>query len=231
MRYLDTLLFPLILLSAFLMVLESLPELQEHVVFFVVIDMLVWLAFLAEYAMRIARAGSRRAYLLSFYGIVDLLAILPWFIFIAFSILNALQLPWVEFGVLDLGFLNLFRILRLLKLLRYTEATQRFQDALQEIGDELLLFFGAAAALTLFFSLLIYEAEYQAQPEHFSSVPATIWWVALSLIAGEHVDVQPVTTIGRLLSLAMLLTGVGIVAVPTALLASALSKKRGDPEE
>ncbi len=177
----------------------------------IIADITLSLLFLVEYIGRILIADNRRAYITSFYGIIDLVALLPILIHAAAS-LRVLRL------------LRVLRILRLLKVTRYTNALDRYQQALKSIAAEAVLFGSVAFVFIFSFALLIYEVEHEAQPDLYRNIFDSIYWAVISLTSVGYGDVYPVTTAGRMLTLAMVLTGMGIVAVPTALLASALSR-------
>ena len=174
-------------------------------------DVTLSLVFVAEYLLRVATAENKRGYITSFYGIIDLVAILPILVHAAASV-RVLRL------------LRVLRVLRLLKLKRYNDALDRYLQALKLIAAEAVLFTGVAFIFIISFAFVIYEVEHEAQPEKYRNIFDSIWWAVISLTTVGFGDLYPVTTAGRLLTLAMVLTGMGIVAVPTALLASALSR-------
>ena len=174
-------------------------------------DVTLSLVFVAEYLFRVATAENKRGYITSFYGIIDLVAILPILVHAAASV-RVLRL------------LRVLRVLRLLKLKRYNDALDRYRQALKLIAAEAVLFTGVAFIFIISFAFVIYEIEHEAQPEKYRNIFDSIWWAVISLTSVGFGDLYPVTTAGRLLTLAMVLTGMGIVAVPTALLASALSR-------
>ena len=180
-------------------------------------DVALTLIFLAEYIYRVTTAESKRGYVTSFYGIIDLVALLPILIHAAAS-LRVLRL------------LRVLRILRLLKVTRYTQALERYRQALKLIAAEATLFAGVASVFVIGFAFLIYEVEHAAQPELYRNIFDAIWWAVISLTTVGYGDVYPITAVGRMLTLAMVLTGMGIVAVPTALLASALSRAHNEDE-
>ncbi len=177
----------------------------------VVADVTLSLVFVAEYLFRVATAENKRGYITSFYGIIDLVAILPILVHAAASV-RVLRL------------LRVLRVLRLLKLKRYNDALDRYRQALKLIAAEAVLFTGVAFIFIISFAFMIYEVEHEAQPEKYRNIFDSIWWAVISLTTVGFGDLYPVTTAGRLLTLAMVLTGMGIVAVPTALLTSALSR-------
>ena len=207
-----------VLASIAIMALETfaLPARLLEALF--VADVMLSLLFVAEYLFRVATAKDKRAYVTSFYGLIDLVAILPILIHAAGSA-RVIRL------------LRVLRILRLLKLKRLNNALDNYRAALNLIAAEATLFTGVAFIFILGFAFIIYEVEHEAQPAAYRNIFDAVWWAIISLTSVGYGDVYPVTIAGRMLTLAMVLTGMGIVAVPTALLASALSRVHGaEPE-
>ncbi len=197
--------------SIAIMALEtfSLPENWKHALF--VADIILSIIFVVEYILRILTAENKRAYVTSFYGIIDLVAIFPILIHAASSV-RVVRL------------LRVLRIIRLLKIKRYSDAMDRYRQALKLIAAEATLFTGVAFVFIIGFAFLIYEFEHEMQPDKYSNLFDAVWWAVISLTSVGYGDVYPLTAAGRMLTLAMVLTGMGIVAVPTALLASALNQ-------
>ena len=177
-------------------------------------EMVILAVFTFEYALRIWVSENRWGYVFSFFGIVDLIAILP--------------VLWFVKGT-DLVFVRSFRLLRLLLIIRAvrsSEAVARLKQALKEIRDELILY-GTASVIILFTAAAgIHHFEHAAQPEAFKSVFHSLWWAITTLASVEYGDVYPITTGGKIFTFFVAVTGLGVVAVPTALLASALTKTK-----
>lgn len=171
--------------------------------------------FTAEYLMRISLSRPRRAFAFSFMGLVDLLAILP------FYLTTGLNLTSVRS-------IRLLRLFRLLKLARYSRAMTRYHRALVGIKEELVLF-GTSSIILLFLTAVgIYYCEKEAQPDAFDSIPDSLWWAVCTLTTVGYGDVYPVTPLGRMFTILVLVIGLGIVAVPAGLFASALSRATAD---
>jgi len=120
------------------------------------------------------------------------------------------------------------RLLRLFKLVRYTQATHRFRRAFDIARDDLVLF-GVIALIVLYLSAIgIYHFEHDAQPDKFSSVFDSLWWAVVTLTTVGYGDVFPITPGGRLFTFIVLVMGLGVIAVPSGLLASALSRVRAE---
>lgn len=211
---LDYLIQLLIILSLISFALETLPNLSEkwsaRLRLFETTTIII---FTIEYFLRIFLSKPKFKYALSFFGFIDLVAILPFYI---------------STGI-DLRSLRAFRLLRLFrlfKLTRYSQAMQRFHRAFIIAREELILF-GAVALIMLYLSSAgIYYFENEAQPETFASIFHCMWWSLASLTTVGYGDVYPITLGGRIFTFFVLMVGLGIVAVPTGLFASALSKAR-----
>ena len=204
-----------VLASIAVMALETFELPADMMKALFALDVALSLLFVAEYILRIALADDKRAYVTSFFGIIDLIALFP-ILAPAASSIRVVRL------------LRVLRIIRLLKIKRYSSALERYRLALKLIAAEAALFSGVAFVFILGFAFLIYEFEHEAQPDVYSNIFDSLWWAVISLTSVGYGDVYPVTAAGRMLTLAMVLTGMGIVAVPTALLASALSRVHGD---
>lgn len=139
--------------------------------------------FSIEYLLRIYVADSKREYIFSFYGIIDLIAILPFYLsfFIDLRALRAFRI---------------FRIFRALKLVRYNKAMGRFGVATKIVKEEMVLFFICTLILIFLVSAGIYYFENEAQPDVFKSVPHSLWWAIVTLTTVGYVDVYPITTGG-----------------------------------
>lgn len=211
-RKFDLLMVAMVIISVVLMILETMPELASLQRTFLGLEIAFVVIFVVEYVIRVIVSRPRRAYIFSFYGIVDLLAILP-----------VLLLPAAS-GVRVVRLLRVFRLMRLFKLSRYTGAIRLFQVALSDIKEELVLFLVFTVMVVLALAFGIYHFENPVQPEYFRSVPASLWWAIVSLTSVGYGDAFPITTGGKIFTSFMLLVGMGVVSVPSALLAAALSK-------
>lgn len=174
--------------------------------------------FSLEYLLRIYVAKKPWEYITSFYGVIDLLAILPFYLRLS----------------VDLKFLRVFRVFRIfraLKLVRYNRALRRFHIATQIVKEELLLFLMATGIILFIAATGIYHFEGEAQPEQFGSIFHSLWWAVITLTTVGYGDVYPITLGGRIFTFLVLLVGLGVISVPAGLVSSALSKARVIEEE
>lgn len=171
--------------------------------------------FTVEYVLRVLVADRKLKYIFSFYGVIDLLAILPFYMAIGMDLRSVRAF-------------RLLRMLRILKLIRYSTAARRFHRAFVIAKDELILFFFVTLILLLLSAVGIYYFESTTQPEQFKSVFHSLWWAVVTLTTVGYGDIYPVTVGGRIFTFFVLMVGLGIVAVPTGLVASALSQARSE---
>lgn len=206
----------LIIVSLVLFSIGTLPDLSEltnNILYKIEIGIVV--VFTVEYLLRVYTAKNKLKFIFSFFGIVDLFAILPFYLSTG----------------LDLRSLRIFRLLRLitiLKLFRYSKAIRRFHRALIIAKEELILFSCVAIILLYLSAVGIYYFEHSAQPEQFKSVFHSLWWAVVTLTTVGYGDIYPITAGGRVFTFGVLMVGLGIVAVPTGLISSALSQARNE---
>lgn len=204
----------LIAISLISISLETLPDLERNTYLFLAkIENIIAVIFTIEYLLRIILTEKKTSYLFSFYGIIDLLAVLPFYISgsVSFQTLRVLR------------FLRLFRIL---KLTRYTEAISRIWKAIFIAKEELVLFSIVTLMLLYLSAVGIYHFEHAAQPENYKSLFDCLWWAVATLTTVGYGDIYPITIGGRLFTFLILMLGLGVVAVPTGVIASALAAVR-----
>jgi voltage-gated potassium channel len=210
-RAFDLFIQSLILLSIASFTVETLPGLSEQQLRILrLINIGTVSIFTLEYLLRIVVSRSRRKFVFSFYGLVDLVAILP------FYIASGIDLR-------SLRIFRLFRLLRILKVLRFNAAIMRFKIAFRSIKNELAVFASATGFMLYVAAVGIYYFENQAQPEQFKSVFHALWWAVTTLTTVGYGDAYPVTVGGRIFTFVVLMIGLGVVAIPTGLISSALS--------
>ncbi|MFC6672071.1 ion transporter [Marinobacterium aestuariivivens] len=208
----------IILFSALCFSLETLSDLDDAAnTFLHYSEIVVVILFTIEYIIRVTLSKNRLRFIFSFYGLIDLISILPFYL--AFSVdLRTLRL------------VRLLRLARLLKLARYNTAIQRFSSALYLAKEELIIFTLASFMVLYFAAVGIYHFEHAAQPDIFRSLFDCLWWSVATLTTVGYGDIYPVTTGGRFFTFVVLMVGLGLVAVPTGIVASALSAVRRQQE-
>ena len=174
--------------------LETVPSLQDYASTFKTIDTAVTAIFVVELIVRLIVTERPFNYLISFYGVIDVVAVLPALV-----------------GV-DTKSLRALRLLRLFKLFKN-----------KEIKRDLIIFSFIAFIFIFFSAVGIYHFEQEAQPDKFSSIPAAFYWAIVSLTTVGYGDSYPITAGGKTFAGIVVIIGIGIVAIPTGLIASALT--------
>ena len=218
-KYFDYVIQSFILLSLVTFSLETVPSLySEYTYQFELIEKIIVIVFSFEYLLRVYVAKNPFKYIFSFYGIIDLLSTLPFYLRLTF----------------DLRFIRIFRVFRIfraLKLIKYNKALQRFSIAFKLVKEELMLFFIVTVILIYISGSGMYFFENEVQPETFKTVFHSFWWAVVTLTTVGYGDVIPITVGGRILTFFILMLGIGIVTVPAGIFSSSLSKARELTEE
>jgi voltage-gated potassium channel Kch len=230
-RYLDNFIIFWILVSIASTVLESVASISAVMGReLAVLDAIAFTIFFVEYGARWYAAAENPAYqghrlprwshVRSPQAIIDLLAILPF--------LLERFLPWP----MDLRFLRVFRLLRLLKLTRYASGTGTLIKVVRREGPVILAAVFVMLLLVVLTASMGYLFEHEAQPDKFENIPQTIYWAVITLSSVGYGDISPVTPMGRALTVVLSLLGIGIFAIPAGLLASAFTDQlRMDREQ
>jgi len=202
----------LIIFYAVCFTLETVPSLAKYESAFEWVDRILLWIFVGELGLRLLVVAKPGEYLISFYGLVDVVSIVP---------------AMIGF---DSRAIRLLRLIRLLKMARNkasVDALRRLKTALSSIKSELFVF-GILAAITLYFAAIgIYFFENEGQPEKFSSIPACFWWAIITLTTVGYGDAVPITVGGKMFAGLVMIVGIGVVAIPTGLVTSALAGEFG----
>nr|VFJ56545.1 MAG: voltage-gated potassium channel [Candidatus Kentron sp. FW]VFJ59709.1 MAG: voltage-gated potassium channel [Candidatus Kentron sp. FW] len=210
----------IIILSIISFSVETIPELPPSVIRgLAFLEIIIVMTFTTEYLLRILVAEKKLRFIFSFFGIVDLLAILPFY------------LTMMGVDLRPIRALRLLQMVRILKLARYSESIQRIHVAFRLIKEDLVLFFFVAIIVLYLSAVGIYYFERLAQPEIFQSVFHSLWWALSTLTTVGYGDAYPITVGGKIFTFFVLVIGLGIVAVPSGLVASALTKARETDRE
>jgi voltage-gated potassium channel len=227
----DGFILALILLSVGAVILRTMQTLPESYSSFLAgFQFFATGVFTVEYLLRVYSCTAGKSYshpvwgrirfILSPMAIVDLMAVLPF-------ILAALVAPGANMAEAAL----MLRMLRLLKLFRYSHSLIVFARVLRQKANQLIAAFFVTGVLLVFSSSLVYFAERGAQPEAFPSIPATMWWGIVTLTTVGYGDVSPVTPLGQLFGAITAVVGIGIVALPSGILASGFIEEFAEEEQ
>ncbi|MBZ5857523.1 ion transporter [Flavihumibacter profundi] len=220
-RNFDLALLFLILVSLVLVMLQSIESVHEH--YGPQLNFLEWtitIVFTIEYILRLLTVKSPLKFMVSFYGIVDLLAILPTYL--------GLFLPGSHF-LIAIRALRLIRIFRILKLSQFVREGAAITLALKASARRIFIFLCFVVLLSIILGALIYVVE-SGSNESFSSIPQSIYWAIVTITTVGYGDISPVTPIGKLIASCIMLLGYAILAVPTGIVTIEMSKSAAKEE-
>ena len=210
----------LIILNVLAMAIETMNNLDDRIIHALrIFEICSIIVFSIEYIARIyvadlsfpasSKGRSRLKFIFSGYGLVDLLAILPFY------------LPFLI--TIDLRFLRVLRLIRffsVLKLSRYNSSLKLIKDVFREKRGELSMTFFIAFIFLLLSGFVMYIAENPAQPEQFTNVFAAFWWAVATLTTVGYGDLIPITTLGKIISSFVAIIGIGLIALPTGIISA-----------
>jgi voltage-gated potassium channel len=213
----DVILLFSIAISVIVVLLESVRSLEaQYGPIFLAIEWFFTILFTVEYVLRLISVRRPLAYVLSFYGVVDLLAILPTYL--------SLLLPGGQL-LLVIRVLRLLRVFRVLKLGEYLNEADLLVRALVASRYKISVFLLSVMVLTIIIGSMIYVIE--GEENGFTSIPTSIYWAIVTLTTVGYGDISPQTPIGRALAAGVMLVGYGIIAVPTGIVTVELARAAG----
>lgn len=216
----DGLIMLLIAISIVSIVLESFESIAaQYKPVLSALETLCVAVFSIEYLLRIWTADElfpdsrhpRLKYIFSMMAIIDLMAILPFY------------LPFITADLRFLRMMRLFRLMRLLrvfKLGRYVDALNTVSGVIKSTMSQLVISLVICFFLMLFSSIVMYTVENPVQPEQFPNIIASLWWAICTLTTVGYGDVYPITAAGRFFAAIISLVGIGIIAIPTGIIAA-----------
>ncbi|MFA9389748.1 MAG: ion transporter [Prolixibacteraceae bacterium] len=210
----DVLLFWAIGLSVLVVTLESVPSLnQKYAVYFHIGEWIFTGLFTVEYLLRIYSVKNPLKYIFSFYGLVDLLSILPSFLGLYFFTSHSLRMIRV---------LRLLRVFRVLKLMSFTKQAQQLRLALEASRQKIIVFLLMVVVLVVILGTLMYMIE--SPEDGFTSIPRSIYWAIVTLTTVGYGDITPQSVLGQSLASLIMITGYAIIAVPTGIVTAEMMK-------
>jgi len=223
-RAIEWLLIILIFLNIIAILLESVKDVDAvYHSFFKSLDDFSVTVFTIEYFLRVwisvenPKYGHNRwAYVFSGMAIIDLLSILPFYI--------DLFVPAMTLDLRELRIIRLFRLLRMLKIARYLKALTIMQAVFRERKEQIYVSVMFILFLLVIVSTLMYHVENEAQPESFSSIPATMWWGIETLTTVGYGDMIPITPLGKVFGGMISILGIGLFALPAGIFSSGLTE-------
>ncbi len=211
----DVALLITILLSVLIVLLESVQSLHDK--YFVYLQATEWfftILFSIEYILRIISLKKPIRYVYSFFGIIDLLSILPTFIGLFIAGTHSLMVVRA---------LRLLRVFRIFKLVKFVGEAHRLALALRASKHKIAVFIGFVIALTVIMGTIMYLVE--GEENGFTSIPRSMYWAIVTLTTVGYGDIAPQTAIGQSIAAFIMIMGYGVLAVPTGIVTSELSSQ------
>jgi voltage-gated potassium channel len=215
-RRFDLALVAIILLSILTVVLDSVPDIgRRYAVQMSVLEWTFTIFFTLEYIARLVCVQRPMRYARSFYGVIDLVSVLPTWI--------SLLVPGSQV-FLDVRILRLLRIFRILKLTRYVDEYTRLGEALVASKRKIMVFLSVVLMLILILGTVMYVVE---GPESgFTSIPMAMYWATVTITTVGYGDITPHTHLGKAIASFMMLLGWGILAVPTGIVSAEMTSQK-----
>ena len=211
----DVWLLVFILLSCLGVILESVPSIDkaygDHLYF---LEWFFTIVFTIEYGLRIYSAKKRWKYIFSWWGIIDLLAIIPTYLSIIYAPIVVL---------LDIRILRLIRVFRVFKLKKYVTGGNMMMIALSKSRPKILAFVLFILLIAVVLGSLMYVIE--GQKNGFNTLPDSIYWAIVTLTTVGYGDVTPVTIAGKIIATFIMILGYGIIAVPTGIVSAEIANE------
>jgi voltage-gated potassium channel len=216
----DVVLIVFILLSVLLVMVDSVPSIhKEWGQWLTASELFITLIFTVEYVLRLYSARRPLSYALSFFGIVDLLAILPGYI-------SLIALPGFQF-LTTIRILRVLRIFRVLKLVQFMWESNTLWGAIIRSRRKITVFLITVLAVVVIVGSLMYLIE--GNESGFSSIPVSIYWAIVTMTTVGYGDIAPKTPIGQIIASLLMIIGYGIIAVPTGIVTSEMIRPLPPP--
>ena len=217
----DLVLLVLILLSTFIVMMESVKifDAKLHLVF-VILEIIITAFFTVEYVLRVLTIKNKKAYIFSFFGIIDFLAILPFYLSLFFPITKYF---------LILRMLRMLRVFRIFNLLDFMNDGYFIVRALKHSSRKIYIFLLFLVIFCVIVGSLMFMVE--GHREGFESIPQSIYWAVVTVTTVGYGDVSPGTPLGKFLSVLLMLAGYAIIAVPTGIVTAEMRNKRQNLEK
>jgi len=214
-RLFDLILLGVILLSVVLVMLETVQGFdREYHKEVVLLEWIITAFFTIEYLLRVITTRRHVKYIFSFYGIIDLIAVLPMYLSLFVT------------GTSVLAIVRAFRLLRLFKIInhpKFTGQSLHLKDALIASRNKIVVFIYFVLISTVFIGSLMYIVE--GKESGFTSIPMSIYWTIVTLTTVGYGDISPITPLGQFIASFVMILGYGIIAVPTGIVSAEIVKK------
>lgn len=212
-RRFDVALLLLILCSVLVVIIDSVEVIREREFFLLgILEWIFTLLFTAEYVVRLLCVKRPLRYATSFFGVIDLLSLLPSYL--------AFFLPEFYFLV-DIRLLRMLRVFRVLKIPRYFDESQVLWQALRNSRHKIMVFLATMAILSIILGTVMYVVE--GPKNGFTSIPVSMYWAIVTMTTTGYGDIHPHTPLGQMITSLAMLLGYGVIALPTGIVGAELA--------
>lgn len=210
----DIVLFTAILISVIVVMFDSVKYYHtKYEEIFLILEWSFTVLFSVEYVLRIVAVHRPKTYIFSFFGMIDLLAILPSFV--------SLLVPGAQ-ALMVIRFLRVLRIFRVLKFTQYLSEIQQLNAAIIASRRKILVFLFTVVSMAIIVGSLMYLIE--GEEHGFTSIPRGIYWAVVTLTTVGYGDISPGTPLGQFFAVLIMISGYGIIAVPTGIVTSEITR-------
>ncbi|MGB0428143.1 MAG: ion transporter [Flavobacteriales bacterium] len=215
-RLFDVILLIFILLSVAVVMLESVPSINDtYETELRAIEWVFTIFFTIEYFLRVIIVSKPKAYIFSFYGIIDFLSTIPNYLIVIFG---------ASYYLAVIRVLRLLRVFRILKLVRYIGEANKLKRAFRASWARIWVFILAVFCISIILGTIMYLIE---GPENgYTSIPRSFYWAIVTLTTVGFGDISPQTPLGQFIATIIMILGYGIIAIPTGLVSSELTKRK-----
>jgi voltage-gated potassium channel len=211
-KWFDIILLAIIVLSVLVIMLDSIPGFHEKWVNeLLIIEWTVTIIFSIEYILRLISVGKPLKYIFSFYGLIDLISLLPTFIGIFVSGTESIRV---------LRSFRLIRIFRILKLSQFVEDSKKLTNALRQSRNKIIVFLFFIVMMVVSLGTVMYIVE--GGESGFTSIPKSIYWAIVTMTTVGYGDIAPATALGQFIASVIMILGYAIIAVPTGIVTNDL---------
>jgi len=211
----DTVLILAIIASVIVIILDSVRSIrEEYHALFIGLEWFFTILFTVEYTLRIICVRKPLRYIFSFYGVVDLLSILPSYV--------GLFVPGAQ-NLMVIRMLRLLRIFRVFKLVRFLGEADALRQAFVASRHKIAVFLTAVLIVVTIMAAAMHVVESSADNDEFSSLPQAMYWAVVTITTVGYGDITPTTIVGKFLSTAMMLIGYSMIIVPTGILSAEMA--------
>lgn len=216
----DIILLSLIFVSTGIIMMESIPVLdKKYHIYFIILEWIISLMFSTEYVMRIAVIKNKKNYIFSFFGIIDFLSLVPFYLSFFF--------PFTKYFLI-FRMLRMLRIFRIFNLLDFMNDGYFIVKALKNSSRKIYIFL----LFLIIFSVIVGSLMFMVEGGRpgFETIPQSIYWAVVTVTTVGYGDVSPITPMGKFFAVILMLAGYSIIAVPTGIVTAEMRNKRQNLE-